>query len=76
MPESDLAIDEENLKPLHGSAAAAVAHRLGLVDSQVAVYMPGGIIDVTIAPDWSITIAGGVTRVCQATIWDEMFDVS
>jgi len=58
------------------SAAAAVAHRLGLVDSQVAVHMPGGIIDVTIAPDWSITIAGGVTRVCQATIWDEMFDVS
>jgi diaminopimelate epimerase len=58
------------------SAAAAVAHRLGLVDSQVAVHMPGGSIDVTIGPDWSITLAGGVTRVCQATLWDEMFDVS
>ena len=58
------------------SAAAAVAHRLGMVDSQVAVHMPGGIIDVTISPDWSITIAGDVTRVCQATLWDEMFDVS
>ena len=58
------------------SAAAAVAHRLGLVDSQVAVHMPGGIIDITIGPDWSITLAGGVTRVCQATLWDEMFDVS
>jgi len=58
------------------SAAAAVAHRLGLVDAQVAVHMPGGIIDITIGPDWSITMAGGVTRVCQATIWDEMFGVS
>lgn len=58
------------------SAAAAVAHRLGMVDSQVAVHMPGGVIDVTIGPDWSITIAGDVTRVCQATLWDEMFDVS
>ncbi len=58
------------------SAAAAVAHRLGLVDAQVAVHMPGGVIDVTIGPDWSITLTGGVTRVCEATIWDEMFDVS
>jgi diaminopimelate epimerase len=58
------------------SAAAAVAHRLGLVDSQVAVHMPGGVIDVTIGPDWSITMAGGVTRVCRATIWDDMFAAS
>ena len=58
------------------SAAAAVAHRLGLVDAQVAVHMPGGAIDVSIGPDWSITLEGGVTRVCRATTWDEMFDVS
>jgi diaminopimelate epimerase len=58
------------------SAAAAVAHRLGLVDSQVAVHMPGGVIDITIGPDWSITMAGDVTRVCQTTIWDEMFTAS
>jgi len=58
------------------SAAAAVAHRLGLVDAQVAVHMPGGIIDVSIGPDWSITLAGDVARVCEATIWDELFDVS
>jgi diaminopimelate epimerase len=58
------------------AAAAAVAHRLGWVEAQVAVHMPGGIIDVTIGPEWSITLSGAVTRVCEATIWDEALDVS
>ena len=53
------------------SAAAAVAHRLDLVDGQVAVHMPGGVIDITIAEDWSVTMAGGVTRVFEGTLVDE-----
>jgi diaminopimelate epimerase len=54
-------------------AAAAVAHRLGLCDSRVAVKMPGGSIDIAIAGDWSITMTGAVTRVCEGTLFDEMF---
>lgn len=45
------------------SAAAAVAHRLGLVDSDVLVQMPGGTIRIEIAPDFAIRMQGSVTRV-------------
>lgn len=45
------------------SAAAAVAHRLGLVDSCVTVRMPGGSLRIDIAPDFSIRMEGPVTRV-------------
>jgi diaminopimelate epimerase len=45
------------------SAAAAVAHRLGLVDSDVTVQMPGGTIRIEIAPDFAIRMEGPVTRV-------------
>jgi diaminopimelate epimerase len=54
-------------------AAAAVAHRLGLCDSQVAVHMPGGVIDITISEDWSICMSGGVTRVFEAQLFNEAF---
>jgi diaminopimelate epimerase len=45
------------------SAAAAVAHRLGLVDSDVTVRMPGGRIRIEISPDFAIRMEGPVTRV-------------
>jgi diaminopimelate epimerase len=44
-------------------AAASVAYRLGLCDDQVWVHMPGGALQVTIAPDGMITLVGSVTRV-------------
>jgi len=53
-------------------AAAAVAHRLGLCDAQVTVQMPGGIIDISIADDWSVTMTGAVTKVCEGIIADEI----
>lgn len=55
------------------SAAAAVAHRLGLVDRQVAVHMPGGRIDIEIASDFAIRMTGPVIRVAEGTIHPEMF---
>ncbi len=45
------------------SAAAAVAHRLGLVDNDITVRMPGGTIRIEVAPDYSIRMEGPVTRV-------------
>ncbi|MBN1661393.1 MAG: diaminopimelate epimerase [Anaerolineae bacterium] len=53
-------------------AAAAVAHRLGLCDPHVVVYMPGGEIEIEISRNWEITMTGGVTRVCQGQICAEM----
>jgi len=45
------------------SAAAAVAHRLGLVDNDITVWMPGGTIRIEVAPDFSVRMEGPVTRV-------------
>ena len=45
------------------SAAAAVAYRLGLVDGDITVNMPGGKLFINIAPDYSITMSGPVVRV-------------
>jgi diaminopimelate epimerase len=55
-------------------AAAAVAYRLGLCDAQVTVSMPGGLLEVAIAPDWNVTLRGPVTKVWQGVLFQEAFD--
>ncbi|MDR3229087.1 MAG: diaminopimelate epimerase [Puniceicoccales bacterium] len=45
------------------SAAAAVARKLDLADNELTVHMPGGKIEISIAPDYAITMTGPVTRV-------------
>jgi diaminopimelate epimerase len=57
------------------SASAAVAHRLGLVDRQVTVHMPGGQISIEIALDFAIRMTGPVVKVGEGTIDPEMFSV-
>ena len=54
-------------------AAAAVAHRLGLCDPQVTVQMPGGEIDISIGDDYTVTMTGSVTKVCEGVLSGEMF---
>ena len=56
------------------SASAAVAFRLGHIDSHVTVHMPGGNIEIEIAEDFSIRMTGAVTRVCEGHIDLEIFD--
>jgi diaminopimelate epimerase len=46
-------------------AAAAAAQRLGLCESQVGVHMPGGRVEVEIAPDFAITMSGPVEKVFE-----------
>jgi len=41
-------------------AAAAATHRLGLVDNDVTVHMPGGTLRIEIAPDGQIRMTGPV----------------
>jgi diaminopimelate epimerase len=55
------------------SAAAAVARRLGLCDSQITVHMPGGKIEIKIAEDFAVSMTGPVTRVAEGEIHPEMF---
>src|SRR5437868_3001455 len=55
------------------SAAAAVAHKLGLVDRNVSVHMPGGMIKIEIGDGFSIRMTGPVTKVAEGTIAGEIF---
>jgi diaminopimelate epimerase len=57
------------------SAAAAVAHRLGLVDRSVTVRMPGGKIDIEIGDGYSIRMTGTVTRVAEGQMHPQLFEV-
>ena len=44
-------------------AAASAAHKLGLVDSNVTVHMPGGTLEIEIQPDESVFMTGKVNSV-------------
>lgn len=56
------------------TAAAAVAHRLGLCDADILVHMPGGDIRIEFDDGFSATMTGPVTKVCDGVMADEMFD--
>ncbi len=57
------------------SAAAAVAHRLGLVDREITVHMPGGQIGIEIGDGFSIMMTGTVNKVAEGTMHPELFAV-
>jgi diaminopimelate epimerase len=58
------------------SAAAAVAHRLGLCDDRIRVHMPGGILEIEIGDDYAITLTGPVTRVAKGEVFEDIFSYS
>ena len=57
------------------SASAAVAHKLGLVDRNVTVHMPGGQIGIEIGDNFSITMTGTVNKVADGKLHPELFAV-
>jgi diaminopimelate epimerase len=57
------------------SAAAAVAHRLGLVDQDITVHMPGGKIGIEIGDRFSIMMTGTVNKVAEGDMHPELFAV-
>jgi diaminopimelate epimerase len=56
------------------SAAAAVARKLGLCDSQITVHMPGGEISISVDENFGIVMAGPVTRIAEGQLSNEMFE--
>jgi diaminopimelate epimerase len=57
------------------SACAAVAHKLGLVDKNISVHCPGGIIEIEIREGFDILMTGSVTKVSEGIISPEIFSV-
>jgi len=55
------------------SAAASVAHKLGLVDNKISVHCPGGIIKIEIREGFDILMTGGVTKVSEGVYSPEIF---
>jgi diaminopimelate epimerase len=53
------------------SAAAAVAHRIGLCDREITVHMPGGKIGIIIGDDYAIRMSGPATRVAEMQFDEE-----
>jgi diaminopimelate epimerase len=56
------------------SAAAAVAHRLDLCDSSIAVHMQGGVIAIEISDGFLVTMTGAVTKVAEGIFSGEIFE--
>jgi len=48
-------------------AVAAAAVRKGLTDRDVTIEMPGGSLDVSVAEDWSVRMAGPAVEVYSGT---------
>ena len=55
------------------TAAAAVAHKLGLCDADITVHMTGGQLAVQLSDDFFATLRGPVTKVCDGIIAAEIF---
>jgi len=55
------------------SAAAAVAHKLGLCDRSITVHMPGGELLIEIGEAYAIQMTGPVTHVAEGTLDSRLF---
>ncbi|MER7169349.1 diaminopimelate epimerase [Micromonospora sp. NPDC000207] len=53
-------------------AAASAAHALGLIDDRVLVRMPGGAVEVDIAPDGTVGLTGPVAEVFTGLLGGEL----
>ncbi len=56
------------------TAAAAVAHKLGLCEADITVHMPGGELKISLSSDCFAMMYGPVTRICSGSIDHEMFE--
>lgn len=57
------------------SAAASVAHKLGLVDNDITVHMPGGKIGIEIGQNYAIRMTGTVNKVAVGEMHPQLFEV-
>ncbi|HEX4646446.1 MAG TPA: diaminopimelate epimerase, partial [Verrucomicrobiae bacterium] len=55
------------------SAAASVAHKLGLCDRSITVHMPGGNLAIEIGEGFDILMTGPVTKVAEGKLESEIF---
>ena len=54
-------------------AAAGAAHKLGLVDNEVTVHMPGGTLEIKIDDEWNVYMTGSVSYIGEMVLFDGFF---
>ena len=52
-------------------AAAGAAYRLGMIDSDVMVHMPGGKLWIQIDEEWRVKMTGSVQSVCRIEMTED-----
>jgi diaminopimelate epimerase len=55
------------------TAAAAVAHKLGMCEPDIIVQMPGGSLLIQFSKEFFATMTGPVTKICEGVMTEEMF---
>jgi diaminopimelate epimerase len=55
-------------------AAASAAYKLGLVDNQITVHMPGGKLKIEIDPEGWVYMTGTVNRIATFALADELIE--
>lgn len=53
-------------------AAATVAYKLGLVDSNIKVHMPGGVLDIEVDKNYQVNMIGPVKYICKIIVEDSL----
>ena len=53
------------------TAAASVVYALGLCDSNINVYMPGGVINIDLDKQFFATMTGAVCKICEGSFSNE-----
>lgn len=54
-------------------AAASAAYKMGLVDNELKVHMPGGIIEISINTDGHVLMTGSVSSVASGQFSEELW---
>jgi len=56
-----------------GSSSSAVARRLGWIDAEVFVEMPGGVLRIEMDEDYSIRMTGPATKIATCEVDEDMW---
>ena len=56
-----------------GCVAAGAAYKLGLVDADVVVHMPGGYLEIAVDDHWNVYMTGEVRYIGEMMLFDDFF---
>ncbi len=55
-------------------AAAAASYKMGLTDADVSVHMPGGVLDITINEDHTVSMVGSVQYIGDISLAEDFLE--